>query len=130
SGETLLQVLNEEPVPPSGLHRNVSRDLQTISLKCLEKHPSRRYPTAAALADDLQRFLSGIPIQARRISAWGRLSKWARRRPTVAALCALVLLVLCGGFGLVSWQWWLAETARAELETVEYFDRIGLADST
>src|SRR5262249_39980044 len=65
--ETILQVLDHDPVPPSRLQPKVPRDLETICLKCLAREPSRRYATAAALADDLSRFLDGLPIAARSI---------------------------------------------------------------
>jgi WD40 repeat protein/tRNA A-37 threonylcarbamoyl transferase component Bud32/tetratricopeptide (TPR) repeat protein len=99
--DTLLQVLEQPPVRPSVLDRRVNHDLETISLKCLEKDPARRYGSAEALAEDLERFLAGEPITARRAGAVERLWKWARRRPAAAALAvvsvaALVLLWVVG----------------------------------
>jgi eukaryotic-like serine/threonine-protein kinase len=90
--ETVQQLLTEDPVPPSRLQRRVSRDLETICLKCLQKEPARRYAGAAALADDLQLFLSGRPIQARPTPSWERAVKWTRRRPAVAALVGFVVI--------------------------------------
>jgi WD40 repeat protein/serine/threonine protein kinase len=89
---TVLQVLYDDPVPPKRLNPLVPRDLETICLKCLSKQPTQRYPSAAALADDLQRFLKGEPIKARPLSAWGRGVKWARRHPTMAALLCVTVV--------------------------------------
>jgi tetratricopeptide (TPR) repeat protein len=94
--ETLAQVRDEEPVPPRRFQRQLPRDLETICLKCLQKEPSRRYASAAALADDLARFLAGEPIQARPVGVWERGLKWARRRPLGAALVVVSLAALVG----------------------------------
>jgi tetratricopeptide (TPR) repeat protein/tRNA A-37 threonylcarbamoyl transferase component Bud32 len=98
--ETLLQVMYQDPVPPSRLNAKVPRDLETICLKCLHKDPRRRYPTAAALAEDLGRFQRGEPIAARRAGLPERVGKWVRRRPTQAAMLAasvLLAVALAGG---------------------------------
>jgi serine/threonine-protein kinase len=97
---TLLLVLHSEPVPPSRLHPRLPRDLETICLKCLQKDPARRYPSVAALAEDLGRFLAGEPIWARPVGRFERLWRWCRRNPArpAAAACALLALVIAGLF--------------------------------
>jgi serine/threonine-protein kinase len=92
--ETERQVIAEEPVPPTRLNAQVPRDLETICLKCLHKEPQRRYATAAALVDDLQRYLRGEPIAARPTGFAERTYKWVRRHPTGTALLAASLLVV------------------------------------
>jgi WD40 repeat protein/predicted Ser/Thr protein kinase len=84
--DTLLRVLHEDPVPLRQLQPGVPRDLETICLKCLHKKPSDRYATATDLADDLRRFQNGEPVKARPVGVLGRLFRWAKRRPTAAAL--------------------------------------------
>jgi eukaryotic-like serine/threonine-protein kinase len=110
--ETLLLVRQEEPLPPRRLQPAVPRDLETICLECLHKEPGRRYESALELAEDLERFLQGEAIRARPTSGWERAAKWARRRPAVAALSVLSVLLTLVGFGLVLWQWREAEAAR------------------
>ncbi len=101
--ETILQVLCDEPVPPTRLQPTCPPDLETVCLKCLEKEPARRYESAEALADDLRRFLAGEPIAARPAGARERAVKWARRHPAVAALVAVsslaALLLVAGVVG-------------------------------
>jgi serine/threonine protein kinase len=123
--ETLLQVRDRDPVPPRQLNGGVPRDLEIICLKCLRKEPSKRYPTARAMAEDLERFRKGRPILARPASVAERGVKWARRRPVVTGLIALLVLVSTIGFAGVSWQWREAETARlAELENRQKIERL------
>jgi WD40 repeat protein/tRNA A-37 threonylcarbamoyl transferase component Bud32 len=90
--ETLLQVVEREPVPPRQLNPKAPPDLETICLKCLEKQPAGRYASAEALAEDLRRWLDGEPILARPAGVVERAVKWARRRPALAALAVVSLL--------------------------------------
>src|SRR5262249_15990869 len=92
--ETLTQVRTQEPVPPSRLCARVPRDLETICLKGLQKDPRHRYATAAELAEELRRYLDGVPIRTRRVSLLEHTWRWCRRKPAQAALVALLSLVL------------------------------------
>lgn len=88
------QVLEQDPPAPSSLNPAVPLDLATICLKCLDKEPAQRYPSAAALADDLERWLRHEPISAHTATSWTRLRKWVRRKPSQAALAATVVLAV------------------------------------
>jgi eukaryotic-like serine/threonine-protein kinase len=103
--DTLMQLRQQEPIPPRRLNRRVDGDLETICLKCLHKEPERRYPSAEALSDDLECWQRGEPIQARPVGRCRRALKWARRRPAVAALCALLMVVFFAGVPGVILQW-------------------------
>ena len=92
--DTLRQVLDKEPVRPSTRNKQVDRDLETICLKCLEKEPYRRYGSAEAMAEDLERWLRSEPIQARPSSVIDTVVKWTRRHPAIAALAATVAVAL------------------------------------
>jgi WD40 repeat protein/HEAT repeat protein len=95
--DTVLQVIDKEPDHPRSVNPSADRDLSVIALKCLGKDPARRYPSAAALADDLDRWAGGEPIVARPVPAWEKGWKWARRRPAAAALLLTSALALAGG---------------------------------
>jgi serine/threonine protein kinase len=92
--DILFQVLESEPLRPALLDPSIDRDLETICLKCLEKDTSRRYATAALLADDLERWLRGEPIEARPTTTLERTIKWMRRRRGIAMLLALLTGVI------------------------------------
>jgi len=94
--ETVRQVTDDEVVPPSRLVPRVARDLETICLHCLNKEQSRRYGSARALAEDLERFLAGQPIKARRTPFWERGIKLVGRHPLAAASLAAGLALTIG----------------------------------
>jgi serine/threonine-protein kinase len=110
AAETRRQLLADDPVPPRRLNPRVPRDLETICLKCLQRAPARRYGSAAALAEDLGRFQRGEPIAARAVGRAERAAKWVRRRPAVASLWAVGVVVAAAVAG--GTQRWAA--ARAE----------------
>jgi WD40 repeat protein/predicted Ser/Thr protein kinase len=125
--DTLLQLLDRDPARPRSIRRRCDRDLETICLKCLHKDRERRYESAAALADDLERWLRGEPITARPVSRGERVRKWVKRRPAVAALTGAVVLVAIAGFATVTWQWFRAEKALDNAENYSSALRIHLA---
>ena len=92
--ETLDLVRTREPAPPRTLVPGLPRDLETIALTCLRKDPRRRYASAEALADDLQRWLDGFPIRARPVSKLEHASRWCRRRPAFASLLAVLAVTV------------------------------------
>ncbi|MBL9128959.1 MAG: protein kinase, partial [Verrucomicrobiales bacterium] len=109
---TLRQAQEAEPVSPRLLNPTVPRDLETLCLKCLEKLPARRFPTAGSLADELGRFLAGEPILSRPIGPGERSARWCRRHPGYTALGGtLALLMLAVGL-LGSLALWQTERAR------------------
>ncbi len=114
--DTLMQVIEKEPVAPTALNSRVPLDLETICLKCLEKDRQRRYDSAAALAADLGRFLRGEPIHARPIGWLHRGWRWCRRNPVVASLMMLVVVTLVTGAS-VSTYYAMEADKRARGET-------------
>jgi WD40 repeat protein len=92
TAETYRRVLVDDVPPADRVVRGVPRDLAAVCTKCLAKNPADRYPTAAALADDLDRWLEGRPTVARPLSAAGRAARWISRRPVVAALGTAAVL--------------------------------------
>src|SRR5438874_3075081 len=101
--ETIKLLLDTEPRSPRLLNPKIDRDLSTICLKCLEKDSQRRYPSALALAEDIERWLKHEPIQARHIGIFTRGRKWVRRNPT-SALLAASLVALAAAAGWIVWK--------------------------
>jgi TolB-like protein/Tfp pilus assembly protein PilF len=101
--ETIRLLLDSEPRQPRLWNRKVDRDISAICLKCLEKNPRYRYPSALALAEDLERWLRHEPIRAKRSGFFTRAQKWVQRNRTIAALI-MVSVVLAAGLGVMIWQ--------------------------
>ena len=101
--ETIKLLLETEPRPPRLWNAKIDRDLSTICLKCLEKDPQRRYSSALALAEDLERWLKHEPIQARRTGVLARGKKWLQRNPTAAGI-AVLSLALIAAVGVIVWK--------------------------
>jgi serine/threonine protein kinase len=99
--DTVMQVVADDPLPPSRLQPKLARDLETICLKCLQKEPARRYGSALALEDDLRRFLAGEPIRARPVGQ--RAGKWMRRNKALTAFLAAAVLLLVGALSAGLW---------------------------
>jgi WD40 repeat protein len=110
--EVLRAVTSDEPVRPRRLQPRLPRDLEAITLHCLEKEPTRRYPSALALAEDLKRFREGKQVMARPVGSGARLARACRRRPLVALLFALLAVSLFGGLAGVTWKWLEANEQR------------------
>src|SRR5262249_3211630 len=108
-GDSTLEGLragtSEEPVRPRRLQPRLPRDLEAITLHCVEKEPCHRCPSALELADDLRRFREAKPVVARPLGAVAQLARACRRRPLVTLLLALLTLSLVGGLGGVTWKW-------------------------
>ena len=101
--DTIRLLLETEPRQPRLWNPKIDRDLTTICLKCLEKNPQRRYSSALALAEDLDRWLKHEPIHARRTGIFGRGKKWVRRNPT-RALLLVSLIALAAAIGRSIWK--------------------------
>jgi hypothetical protein len=118
--DTLAQVVNDEPVPPRQLNPRVPVDLDTICLKCLHKDPAYRYASAAALADDLARFLTGEPIRARPVGRLKRAVMWAWRHPAVVSLLAVSVLASLCVMGIIA----LTFMASRKGDAIAVFQRV------
>jgi serine/threonine protein kinase/tetratricopeptide (TPR) repeat protein len=103
--DTIRLLLETEPQQPRLWNPKIDHDLTTICLKCLEKDPQRRYPSALALAEDIERWLKHEPIRARRTGIFGRGKKWVRRNPTVA----LLIVSLTALAAVIGWNLWKSE---------------------
>ena len=153
--DTIIKVLEREPDHPRTLRSDADRDLSIIALKCLQKDPAKRYGSAEALADDLDRWLRGEPIQARPVGNMERAVKWVKRNPLAAGLATAVALTLAVGTIVSLWfaiesgknadaaaikareaEWFAIEsgknahTAAIKAEEAEKNERVALARKT
>lgn len=130
----IRRVMSEPPPPLRSLNPSVPRDLETIVSKATERDPAHRYPTAAALVEDLRRFVDDRPILARKAGEVEKLRRWCRRNPAPASLVAALFVVFWVGFGLVTWKWrealaaeGRANSERDRAEGSVYYGRIARA---
>lgn len=123
--ETLELIRTADPLPPSHGHPRTPRDLDVICLKCLEKEPRRRYASAGALADDLERWLAGVPIHARPTPFWERVFKWSRRHPARATLVAGGAIAL---ISLVSGVLWHNHELRLLIKRADHNESVALTN--
>ena len=110
--ELLRAVASDEPTRPRHLQPRLPRDLEAITLHCLEKEPARRYPSALSLAEDLRLFREGKQVAARPVGTTARMARSCRRHPVVTMLLFLLLTSLVGGLGGVTWKWLEADAQR------------------
>jgi TolB-like protein/tRNA A-37 threonylcarbamoyl transferase component Bud32 len=122
--ETIKLLLDTEPKQPRLLNPKIDRDLSTICLKCLEKDPKRRYSSALALAEDLERWLKHEPIHARHTGVFTRSRKWVQRNPTSALLVAC-LVALAAAAGWIVWKSELIRQPPATGIAVLPFENLG-----
>jgi serine/threonine protein kinase len=115
--ETLLQVMTREPVAPRQMQPKLPVDLETICQKCLQKDPGKRYASAAALADDLRRFLRNDVILARPTNNLEKIARWCRRYPSIASLLAVIVTLLVSGIAISSFFAYEASSRSAQLTT-------------
>jgi serine/threonine protein kinase len=127
--ETLRMVREEAPVPPRQLQPRVSRDLEAVCMKCLAKKPEERYPSAKALADDLERWLAGEPVQARRRSWPARAWRRVYRNALLCAVVAVAAFTAGSAFGI--WYWMNPERPlKNNLRRLEHGEKVTLIGDT
>jgi len=126
---TLRMVTDSDPVPPRRIVPSIPRELETVALKCLEKNPARRYVSAAALAQELERFLQGEPVLARPVGLTGRWLRRARRNPALTTMAALLAASAAGGLAWILHSHQQLRRSDAEKSTVLTEKEATLAES-
>ena len=111
--DTIRAIVDRDPIAPRAINPSISKDLESVCMKCLEKSPSQRYDSARALQTDLQRFLDNQPVSARPVTQSIRLRRWARRNPAVALSSLAATLFLLTALGASLWGWLSTSTALA-----------------
>jgi WD40 repeat protein/tRNA A-37 threonylcarbamoyl transferase component Bud32 len=124
----LKQVKTQAPAPPRQLAPRVNRELEAVCLKCLEKDPARRYPSAEAVAEDLERWLQGKVVDAYPVVWPRRLGKWAWRRPAPAALLLTLALLAAFGTGTVAYEMTMTQRLLQKSKEQLYVNSILLAE--
>lgn len=114
--DTVLQVINNEPVAPRDLQPGLPVDLETICMKALQKDPASRYASCADLAADLRRFINGEPILARPVSRLERLWRWCRRNPKIAVPSTLASLFIIATAIISTWAWSVTSAQAAQIK--------------
>src|SRR5439155_7748605 len=128
--ETLRLVMDQEPVPPRRINSCVPKALETICLKCLLKEPAKRYASAGALAEDLDRYQAGLPVLARPTGRWERGRRWCRRNPALASLLGVIAFSVVGFItaGLIFTAQLRDQRDHAERERVRALEQEQLAN--
>ncbi|MGK0186872.1 MAG: WD40 repeat protein/tRNA A-37 threonylcarbamoyl transferase component Bud32, partial [Verrucomicrobiales bacterium] len=126
--ETMRRVIDEDPTHPSLIKPKTDEDLEVVCLKCLEKLPTRRYQSAAAFADELDLWLSGRPVAARRVGRTERLTRWMRREPALATALAAITLLLLGVAVVSSVSTYRVKNAKKETSALLYEMQLGKVD--
>lgn len=115
--DTVMQVIQNDPVAPRELQPKLSVDLETICLKALQKDVSKRYDSCLAMADDLGRFLRGEPILARPVGRGERLWRWCKRNPVIASLLSVSAIALTAVAVVSTWSAIRLDAAATELQS-------------